>query len=169
MYMPRRGFTIVELTITIVVMAIILSLVIINLTNSQVSARDTSRKGNAETIVRSLERYYDTGVTSPNGVYPSTALIGSESTYLPDLDTNALNDPADSNPNSDLVAATNATQTTSGVAPVLSSSNIKYIYQPIASDNTLCTNSATQICIKFNLYYYLESSNTIVKIESAHR
>jgi len=150
-------------------MAIIMALIVINLSNSQVSARDTTRKGNAETIARSLERYYDTGVTGPNGVYPSTDLVGNESSYLPDMDLNALNDPVDTTPVSELVAATNATQTTSGVAPALSSSYIKYVYQPIASDNTLCTNSASQTCVKFNLYYYLESSSTVAKIESAHR
>ena len=56
--MKRRGFTIVELTIIIVVMAILLALGMAGFRSSMISARNDMRRTNAEVLARGLESYY---------------------------------------------------------------------------------------------------------------
>jgi prepilin-type N-terminal cleavage/methylation domain-containing protein len=62
--MIRRGFTVVELIITITIMGILLLLTVINVNASQVSARDNERAGDVEAIGSNLETVYGTGVVS---------------------------------------------------------------------------------------------------------
>ena len=56
--MKRRGFTVVELTIVIVVMAILLALGTAGLRASMIQARNDERRTNAEILARGLETYY---------------------------------------------------------------------------------------------------------------
>lgn len=56
--MKRRGFTVVELTIIIVVMAILLALGMAGLRSSMLQARNDERRTNAEIFARGLETYY---------------------------------------------------------------------------------------------------------------
>ena len=56
-----RGFTLVEVLITITIMAILLTLGVALFSNSQIQARDTERRTDAEAIARGLERYYERG------------------------------------------------------------------------------------------------------------
>lgn len=53
-----RGFTLIELLITTTVMVILLTLAVAGVRSSQVSARDTQRQINAETIARGFEQNY---------------------------------------------------------------------------------------------------------------
>lgn len=62
--MTRRGFTIVELIITITIMGILLTLAVINVSSTQMNARDDERKADAEALSSSLEAYYGSGPTS---------------------------------------------------------------------------------------------------------
>jgi prepilin-type N-terminal cleavage/methylation domain-containing protein len=59
--MIRRGFTVVELIITITIMGILLLLTVVNVNASQVSARDNERVGDVEAIQANLESVYATG------------------------------------------------------------------------------------------------------------
>lgn len=74
--MKRRGFTIVELLIVITIMGALLILSVANLRGSQISARDSERKTDVETIALHLDNFYvfgsDTSTTL--GRYPSTTL-----------------------------------------------------------------------------------------------
>lgn len=128
--MPKReGFTIVEIVVVMVIMAILLTLTTVNLSSSQVSARDEQRKSNMETLARALENRYRVGntkVTSPlirPGSYPSTAemshIMGNTQAsltpssiaggYVPDAlagaTKNTLTSPAASTPDLTLIGA----------------------------------------------------------------
>ena len=61
----NRGFTIVELLVVIVVIAILVALTLPNLFGLQRRARDDDRKNDLKNIQSSLETYY-----SDNNVYP---------------------------------------------------------------------------------------------------
>lgn len=183
----ERAFTIVELVIVIVVMGILLTLGVVGLAGTQVQARDSQRQGNMEALATNLEKYYSGGVSGSSAKlsrYPATVtLVGSgannssaseEIALLPDLGSldssgrlEVLIDPNDSSGNgSSLRAATNTSQTTP--TPTPSSSNYIYVYQPFQANGSLCTSSS-QECVRFNLYYYKESTGTIEKITSRHQ
>jgi prepilin-type N-terminal cleavage/methylation domain-containing protein len=156
--MYRRGFTIVELIIVITIMGILLVLGVVNLRGSQLSARDSERKGDIEAIALSLENFYTSGTTGSTtfGRYVSTSIIGQETAGFRDIDPKSLSAPGQTT--SSLVAATCTgacpqTATTVTPAPTIST----YVYQPLQADGTLCTNG-TQECRKFNLYYRLEAA-----------
>ena len=62
--MRRRGFTIIELVITITIMAILLTLGVVSLSGTQKNARDSERKSDISTIALNLESYYLSGTDS---------------------------------------------------------------------------------------------------------
>lgn len=64
------GFTIVELAVTISVIAILATIVAISTDRIQTSAREQRRAATVETIVGALESYYE-----KNGEYPSEPYI----------------------------------------------------------------------------------------------
>ena len=57
----NRGFTVVEILVTLVVMAIILTLGTVNLRGSLANGRDSERKSDIESIARGLEQRYENG------------------------------------------------------------------------------------------------------------
>jgi len=157
--MSRRGFTIVELIITISIMAILLTLGTISLSGSQANARDSERKTDIENITLHIETYYKSGLNGNYevGRYPSTNFVGQETTTaIPDIDPKSLIAPGQSS--SSFIAATNNVQTTDGISPQPTIN--QYVYQPLQQSGDLCTTGAQQ-CQKFNLYYRLETDNTI--------
>lgn len=147
--MKPRGFTIVEIVITLTIMGILMVLAVVNLTGTQANGRDAKRKSDIETIAINLENYYNSG----SGEYPPITLIDSMSEYLPNLDKNSIMAPGIIDPNSTFKVATNSIQTTAGVLP--SPTIDDYIYQPITNSGALCINSTLE-CRKFNLFYRLE-------------
>jgi prepilin-type N-terminal cleavage/methylation domain-containing protein len=169
--MLRRGFTVVEIIITITIMGILLTLAVVSLTSSQVNSRDTERKGDIEALATHLETFYRNGSdTSPNpGRYPSTAITSNETALrnaLRDIDIKSVIAPGSAGMSATLAPATNATQTTTGVAP--QPTITQYVYQPLQSNNTLCSNE-TQECRKFNIYYRLEADNTVYMVTSKNQ
>lgn len=74
--MNRRGFTIVELIITISIMAILLTLGTISLSGSQANARDSERKTDIESVSQHLETYYTSGTNNEEA-----NCIGGRATY----------------------------------------------------------------------------------------
>lgn len=167
--MNRRGFTVIELIIVVTIMGILLILGVVNLRGSQISARDAERKGDIEAIALHLENFYNSGTDGSTvlGRYPSSALIGQETNLLRDIDPKALTAPGETA--SSLLAATCSgacTQTTAGVTPAPDINT--YVYQPIRTDGTRCDTEA-QECRKFNLYYRLESDNTVYMLTSKNQ
>jgi len=172
--MKRNGFTIVELIVVISIMGILLILGVVNLTGSQVSARDSERKTDIENIAVHLESYYisNSNPDSESGSYPTTTMMNSldaQQLILPDIDIKSLVAPgAPSSSITSLVTATNNIQTIAGVLPQpqSSSSQNQYVYQPLMQNDTLCTNYG---CQKFNLYYKTEADGVIHIITSKNQ
>lgn len=95
-HVPRRGFTIVELLIVIVVIGILAALVISAFTSAQARARDASRVNGLRQIQKAVEAYYAVNESYPlpaggsgtwSGHCPSygnyDAYITGISAYLP--------------------------------------------------------------------------------------
>ena len=174
--MTRRGFTIVELIITITIMGILLTLAVVNVSSTQMNARDDGRKADIEAIASNLEAFYTGGTdgTTSFARYPSLGLIGTASTIttsLRDANINSFLPPGTTDVTQTFLASTNtgslpAIQTTAGVLP--QPTKDQYVYQPIKSDGTLCVSGDTD-CRKFNLYYRLESDNTIYRVISKNQ
>lgn len=173
--MYSRGFTIVEIVITITIMGILLVLAVVNLSSSQVNSRDAERKADIEAIALHLESYYanessdSQGQTSAGGTYPGTTQITDPRNIMPDIDPKSLRAPGVSldDPIS-LIAASNPTQTVAGIAP--SPTTSQYVYQPLTKSGALCTTpTATDECRKFNLYYRLEGDDTVYKVTSKNQ
>lgn len=169
--MKSRGFTVVELVITITIMAILLTLGVVNMRSSQANARDVERKTDVETIATHLETFYNSGTDgqSPTYDYPSTALVSNGISYmtqiLRDINIESLKAPGIDDPNTTFIPATNNTQTTTGVLPQPAVD--QYVYQPINRDGNLCTVSNESVeCSKFNLYYKTELDNVVHIVES---
>ena len=169
--MNRRGFSIVELIVVITVMSALLLLGVISFNGAEANSRDSERKADIESIASYLETYYESGNDSSTsfGVYPSveasTGLIGNETTFFRDLDTDAIKSPDIIS--SSLISATNSTQTIAGILPQPTIN--QYVYQPIATDGSLCNDSSAQECRKFNLYYRLEVDNSVNIVTSKNQ
>ena len=82
----QQGFTILELTIVILIMGILTSLTVVNVLKSQVTARDKERADDVSSIARDFESLYNQGLNSSDSSlssynqplsYPSTLLISS--------------------------------------------------------------------------------------------
>lgn len=71
--MMRRGFTIVELIITITIMGILLTLAVVNVAATQVKARDDERKSDVQTISTYLNTFYTSGATNAPIITNSSA------------------------------------------------------------------------------------------------
>lgn len=76
----KRGFTVVEVLVTMVIIAILLGLGTVGLRSSLANARDAERQADIETIARGLEQYYNrgnpyytAGVTK--GSYPGSNMV----------------------------------------------------------------------------------------------
>jgi prepilin-type N-terminal cleavage/methylation domain-containing protein len=86
-----KGFTIVELLIVIVVIAILATLVIVTFTGIQKKARDSQRQTDVTAVASHLEAFY-----ANNGYYPTLADLQSSSFVsgnLKGLDPQALVSP----------------------------------------------------------------------------
>lgn len=166
----RSGFTLIELLITMTVMAILLTLAVVNLRSSQASARDEERKTDVATIAQQLEVFYDNGsdTSTTVGEYPPTTAMNTEALIkatLRDIDANALRDPLTTAASS--VSLTVASSTSVPTVASLNSGKT-YIYQPIDTAGALCT-TASQECRKFNLYYTLENNPVVITVTSKHQ
>jgi len=67
----NRGFTIVEISVVIVIISILVTLVALGFTRVQAQARDSSRKVDTLTVMHALASYYN-----ENGEYPSVCTGG---------------------------------------------------------------------------------------------
>jgi prepilin-type N-terminal cleavage/methylation domain-containing protein len=174
--MKRRGFTIVELIITITIMGILLTLAVVNIGSTQVKARDDERKSDIESIAQHLESFYMTGTATSTSyaTYPSVDLIGTEAQIREDLrdaDRKSFLPPGTTDVTTTFIASTNtgsasSIQTTSGVLPQPTIG--QYVYQPIKSNGSICLTGEVD-CRKFNLFYRLETDSTVYKLTSKNQ
>lgn len=170
--MPRRGFSIIELIVVITIMAILLTLGVVNFRSTQTTSNDQARATDVANFKLALESFYKTGYGGSTTLnrYPSTdQLTGGASavqTIMPTFDTNNLIAPNSTTVDSTLVMATNNVETTSGVTPQPATS--QYVYQPLTKDEVLCTTTSMQ-CQKFNIYYRRESDNIVMMLQSTNQ
>ncbi len=113
------------------------------------------------------------------GSYPSTAIMATVDALklaLRDIDTNSFIAPGlassgdDSTTIADHVAST-FISATDGTIPTTASTHPtknEYVYQPLQSGGALCTITA-QECRKFNLYYRMETDNTVYMVTSINQ
>lgn len=174
--MKRRGFTIVELIITITIMGILLTLAVVNVGTTQAKSRDEARKADIEAIASNLESFFATGTDNSTifARYPSMELVGTAPTIiasLRDANINSFLPPGTNDVTLTFLASTNAgtlpgIQTTTGVTPQPTKDS--YVYQPIKTDGSICLAGETD-CRKFNLFYRLESDMTVYKVTSKNQ
>lgn len=86
--LKQKGFTIVELLVVIVVIAILVALTLPNLFSLQERARDDERKNDLKNIQTALEAYY-----SDNNAYPA-ATSDLETDYIDSVPTDPDDDSA---------------------------------------------------------------------------
>lgn len=170
--MAKSAFSIVELIVVISIMALLLTLGVVNFRSTQATANDQARASDVANFELALESFYKTGYSGSitYNRYPSTdQLSGGESsvkTILPGFDTNNLIAPDSTSVANTLVMATNATQTTSGVTP--QPTTAQYVYQPLTKDDALCTSTSMQ-CQLYNIYYRQETDNLVKMVQSTNQ
>lgn len=169
--MRRSGFTLIEVLVTITIMAVLLIIAVFVIRGGEANARDNERKTDVATIAQQLETYYTSGSDTATmlGQYPGLDQVPGNSATpatneattkatLRDLDWKTLRAPGvPDTSNMSLIAATGAGAQTPTVG--------QYIYQPLAYVTTptpgyvLCTTTS-QSCRKFVIYYTLENGGT---------
>lgn len=146
------GFTIVELAVVIIVLAILLSIATISVAGYQEHARDSQRQSDTSSIATELERYYRTNAVATGATYPDSSTTTQAFTAIID----------------DFDAVTAPDQTTVGVVMATSSGAqlptiSQYIYQPLNMDDTLCSAAP---CVRYKIYYRTENTDEVVVVNS---
>lgn len=181
----QRGFTIVELIVVIVILGIIMSLAVVSVINSQVSARDTEREEDVQAIARQMEALYNetdffgvANLASYPGVGQVDTQIGEviSTDILDGLDRRALFSPSVNVTNQtrdmSLRPATNTSENPETISPKPGQGSDVYVYQPFLANGSLCPNTGVgpgQECVRFNLYYWNEANNEVRKITSRNQ
>lgn len=180
-----RGFTLVELMVTIVILLILTTIVVVQLRLTQVAGRDEERSIDASAIASGLEVYYQNGdanASVPKGYYPGAVQVQAAASASPPFDgfldsvsRASLTAPERTISNSFGVdpnyatapAGTNPDGSYSDAQAETLLSTYHYLYQPLERDNTFCASYAD--CVKFNLYYLEEETGTVIKIRSKNQ
>jgi len=168
----RDGFTIVEMIVVIIVMAILLSLTLINLAGQQVISRDNERQQKAENIARGLERYYNE-VAKPSvnviGRYPDRATAVTDivaNSVLPGVESSSFiftfnsstsnfvvaSDPTGTTPAEDAAAVT-------AINTLTTVNTVVYVPKTWSATNSRWEMCGTdEMCTRFSLFYRTEDS-----------
>lgn len=179
------GFTIVELIVTVTIIVILTTLVVVRLRMTQASGRDEERNIDITTIATSLEVYYESGditTYTPKGYYPGANQILAAAAKDPPYNEFLQGVPAIS-----LIAPDRTITDSFGIDPAYATAAIgantdgsysdaqarallstyPYLYQPLTRSNAFCVNYDD--CVKFNLYYLEETTDTVIKIGSKNQ
>lgn len=185
----RRGFTVVEIIVVIVLIGILLALAMARLGDTQVAARDDALKKEAESIARGLENYYKTG--NPNysispGAYPSAdEFLHASGDDVPSIGPQVTGGYLDSWLEGVRLPVISKLQliTMSGQTPE-NSTNINnstpagvITYEPLVyaeasgpdPDRFIFCTTKSQACSKFNIYYRNEQNNIVRVIRSVRQ
>lgn len=160
------GFTVVELIITLVIMAVLLVLSVVSLRSTAITGRDEKRKTDTSSTALFIEAIYNNGTSAHpeyKGAYPPVSAVNSTANitaWFADFDVKNLRAPGVNAPNFSIVPATNPLQTVAGITPQPTITT--YVYQPIDSSGNLCDTLGS--CRKFNLYYLPEQAGATVQM-----
>lgn len=149
----KKGFTIVELLIVIVVIGILATLVIVTFTGIQQKARNTQRQTDIKAVQGYVESFY-----AEFGFYPNAADLNDatfRSNYLKGLDPHALSDPKQAG---DTGAIADSAQTGNVYSYVTSTDTASVPCTTTAE--TAATNPTDNGCTKYTLSANLEGSST---------
>ncbi|HMH69819.1 MAG TPA: prepilin-type N-terminal cleavage/methylation domain-containing protein [Candidatus Saccharimonadales bacterium] len=154
------GFTIVEVTIVVIVIAILATITLVSYGKVQADSRDKTREGNVTVIVEGLEKYF-----MKNGEYPSERSIvndfaGNTGTVVAGiLGVNA----------SDLKMPQAASSVTNSLnsAATPTGDSISYIATDTLN-NANCQSSLTGGCDQYTLKYNKENSGLITIVSRHH-
>ncbi|HET7630405.1 MAG TPA: type II secretion system protein [Candidatus Saccharimonadales bacterium] len=157
----QKGFTIVELLIVIVVIAILAALVLNTFAGVQEKARDSDRQNDVATITKHLETYY----TNHNN-YPSYAQL-SDANWVKDnmkgLAPDAFQAPGD----------TDSSLASSATGLDNNAKKISYVYVPLdgsSGTDAACTGDTTgtdSTCTKFSLTWYKEADDLSAQVTNS--
>lgn len=139
----QDGFTIIELLVVMVIIAILAFILITTFTGIRERERNTERQRDIKAIQNQIEGYY-----VRNGRFPTLANLNDNAwreANMRDLKSNDLQDPKSKN--QQLVATPQATS---------------YAYTVTASDDSTCDNTAKD-CTKYTLTAFYEGGETFVR------
>lgn len=142
----KRGYTLVELLIVIVIIGILTTIAFVGFGKIQADARDKERHSNATIIAEALEKYYD-----KNGEYPSVPSVTDTSisnvkTKLGIVDSDVLVMPKSPN-----VTVNSITKDEKAV------DKLAYNGESNTSENDQCQNNASGGCDEFTLEWINEN------------
>lgn len=186
----NRGFTIVEILITLVVMVVLLTLGTISISSLLRNARDAERQEDIGAIARGLEQRYNKGNSyivgsDGRGSYPTVSefqhmrgdnIAGFNPTqvsggYFTKVLT-GTNDSTFLNPSSEnqfvleCQSSCGAADNTTQLNTVFAANDDPYVYSPENASGNICT---TAPCVSFTLYWLSEVSGSRQSVESNHR
>lgn len=179
-----KGFTLIELMITIVILLILTTLVVTRLVRTEAGGRDRERDIDITTIATGLEVYYQDGSPDgsiPKGYYPGRQQVdvaaATDPPFISFLDGVAIasfSSPnkapsgfSDTDFNHYNVTGTNPDGSYTDAQARSLLYWVPYLYQPLTRSNGNCNNYTD--CVKFNLYYLKEETNTVVMIRSKNQ
>lgn len=154
----KRGYTIVELVVTITIIALLATIVVVGYTLVQKQQRDSVRSVKTTIIAEALEKYYE-----KNGEYPSVESIASK----PIAEVKQKLGMTDK----DILVFPNAPDTGTVSIVATGTEPTKLVYAAgttDASESPQCLNDEDGYCDKFELSYVEESSGETVKVPSRH-
>ena len=156
----RPGFTLIEVLVVTVVVAVIASITTISYSRTQADTRDNTRAAHAALVATALEKYYD-----EHGEYPSPRALAS--TYGVSGDTVAT---TLSLPDKTVLLMPKASSgTTNSIAAALGTDDVLAYTATSTVGNDNCQTNAQAGCEAFTLQYKKESDGSTVTINSTNR
>lgn len=147
--MPRlRGFTLVELLVTISILAILMTIALISFGNIQRGARDGRRKSDISNIQSALEQYH-----ADQGAYPSTITFDSP---LTNQDGIIYPTPPPNPPPVKTYLPKIPKEANSSPYPAYS-----YAQSPSDCNNDLTNLATVKYCTNYCLYATVENSSSV--------
>ena len=83
-----KGFTLLEILVTVAIIAIITTIAVVATQNVRLKARDTNRISNVNQVVSALEQYYTRNNTYPTMIVPGEPIQSASTQYLPEVPQN---------------------------------------------------------------------------------
>lgn len=151
--MKQRGFTIVELVVSIVVITVIAGIVTAVYNGVQKSSRDSVRESNVFVISQGLEKYYDN-----NGEYPSVRNLVNSYAGNTGMAVGAILDIQPTTLKMPLATSSTTNSLTSSDPPT--NDGITYVGYS-STNNTNCQSSTTGGCTRYTLKYIKEQTGAV--------